>query len=178
MRAMYQRATAGGITAVAFGDLFLQDIRDYRVRQLQESGLEPLFPVWQIPTEQLSGEVIAAGVRAKIACVDPSKLAKFFAGREYYMRLLQALPPGIDPCGENGEFHTFAYDAPSVFSSNRSADGRSGRVRWICICRLNSAMTGLCKGGEPDWSDLRFHNNVKLARVFSRSCLGAITSHA
>jgi diphthamide synthase (EF-2-diphthine--ammonia ligase) len=115
MRGACQRATAEGITAVAFGDLFLQDIRDYRVRQLQGTGLTPLFPVWQIPTEKLSRDMIAAGVKAKITCVDPSKLAKSFAGREYDLGLLQALPPGIDPCGENGEFHTFVYDAP-VFS--------------------------------------------------------------
>ena len=115
MRAMCQRATTERITAIAFGDLFLQDIRDYRVRQLQGSGLEPLFPVWQIPTEQLGRDMIAAGVKAKITCVDPSKLAKSFAGRDYDLRLLQALPPEIDPCGENGEFHTFVCDAP-VFS--------------------------------------------------------------
>jgi uncharacterized protein (TIGR00290 family) len=115
MRTVCQRATTEGITAIAFGDLFLQDIRDYRVRQLQWSGLEPLFPVWQIPTEQLGREMIAAGVKAKITCVDPSKLARSFAGRDYDRRLLEDLPPEIDPCGENGEFHTFVCDAP-VFS--------------------------------------------------------------
>ena len=115
MRAVCQRATDEGITAIAFGDLFLQDIRDYRVRQLQGSGLEPMFPLWKIPTEQLAREMIAAGVRAKITCVDPSKLAKSFAGHEYDLRLLQTLPPEVDPCGENGEFHTFVYDSP-VFS--------------------------------------------------------------
>jgi uncharacterized protein (TIGR00290 family) len=115
MRAACQRATADGIAAVAFGDLFLQDIRDYRVRQLQGTGLEPLFPVWQIPTDQLGRDMIAAGLKAKLTCVDPSKLEKSFAGRNYDQDLLQALPPSIDPCGENGEFHTFVYDAP-VFS--------------------------------------------------------------
>jgi uncharacterized protein (TIGR00290 family) len=115
MRAVCQRARAEGITAVAFGDLFLQQIREYRIRQLQGSGLEPLFPVWQIPTEQLGRDMIAAGVRARITCVDPSKLAKSFAGHEYDLQFLHSLPPGIDPCGENGEFHTFVYDAP-VFS--------------------------------------------------------------
>src|SRR5580658_1920264 len=110
MRAMYQRATAGGITAVAFGDLFLQDIRDYRVRQLQETGLEPLFPVWQIPTGALALEMIVAGVKAKVTCVDPSKLAESFAGRDYDRSFLEALPQEIDRCGENGEFHTFVYE--------------------------------------------------------------------
>jgi uncharacterized protein (TIGR00290 family) len=115
MRTVCQRASAEGITAVAFGDLFLQDIRDYRVRQLQGTGLEPLFPVWQIPTGQLGTDMIAAGLKAKLTCVDPSRLEKSFAGRDYDRQLLEALPPGIDPCGENGEFHTFVYDAP-VFS--------------------------------------------------------------
>ena len=125
MRAICQRATAEGITAVAFGDLFLQDIRDYRVRQLEGTGLRPLFPVWQIPTEQLGRDMIAAGVKAKVTCVDPSKLAKSFAGHEYDLRLLQALPLGVDPCGENGEFHTFVYDAP-VFS--RPIEVQTGEV--------------------------------------------------
>ena len=116
MRAVCQRASAEGITAVAFGDLFLQDIRDYRERQLQGTGLEPLFPGWQIPTEQLGRDMIAAGLKAKITCVDPSKLERGFAGRDYDLDLLRELPAGVDPCGENGEFHTFVYDAP-VFSS-------------------------------------------------------------
>jgi len=113
MRAVCERARAEGITAVAFGDLFLEDIRDYRVRQLQGTGLEPLFPVWQIPTTQLGRDMIAAGLKAKLTCVDPSKLEKSFAGRDYDQQLLEALPPRIDPCGENGEFHTFVYDAPA-----------------------------------------------------------------
>lgn len=125
MRDACQRATAAGITAVAFGDLFLQDVRDYRIRQLQGSGLEPLFPVWQIPTQELSREMIAAGVKAKITCVDPSKLAKSFVGQDYDLRLLAALPARVDPCGENGEFHTFVYDAP-VFS--RPIAVRTGEV--------------------------------------------------
>jgi uncharacterized protein (TIGR00290 family) len=115
MGAVCQRATTEGFSAIAFGDLFLQEIRDYRVRQLQGSGLEPLFPVWQIPTEQLGREMIAAQVKAKITCVDPSKLSKSFVGRDYDLDLLRDLPPEIDPCGENGEFHTFVCDAP-VFS--------------------------------------------------------------
>ncbi len=112
MRAVCQRASAESITAVAFGDLFLQDIRDYRVRQLKDTGLEPMFPVWQLPTDQLGQEMIAAGLKAKLTCVDPAKLATSFAGRDYDQQLLRELPPGVDPCGENGEFHTFVYDAP------------------------------------------------------------------
>lgn len=125
MRVVCQRAKAAGITAFAFGDLFLTDIRAYRVRQLHGTGLKPLFPVWQIPTAQLSRDMIAAGLKAKITCVDPSKIAKSLAGSDYDMPLLEALPPEIDPCGENGEFHTFVYDAP-VFS--RPIAVRTGEV--------------------------------------------------
>jgi len=125
MRVVCQRAVAEGITAVAFGDLFLQDIRDYRIRQLRGTGLEPLFPLWLIPTKDLALEMIAAGVKAKITCVDPSKLAKSFAGRDFGRSFMEDLPPGIDPCGENGEFHTFVHDAPP-FSS--PIEVRSGEV--------------------------------------------------
>ncbi len=125
MRAVCQRATAEGITAIAFGDLFLQEIRDYRVRQLAGSGIEPLFPVWKLPTDQLARDMIAAGVKARITCVDPAKLARSFAGREYDLSLLQAFPPEIDPCGENGEFHSFVYDAP-VFA--RPIEVQAGEV--------------------------------------------------
>ncbi len=116
MLGMCRRALQDGITAVAFGDLFLQDIRDYRERQLQPTGLRPLFPVWKIPTNELALELIRAGVKAKVTCIDPAKLDASYAGREYDGEFLNSLPPGIDPCGENGEFHTFVYDAP-VFSS-------------------------------------------------------------
>jgi uncharacterized protein (TIGR00290 family) len=125
MRGVCQRAFAEGITAVAFGDLFLQDIRDYRERQLLGTGLEPLFPVWEIPTAQLARDMIAAGVKAKITCVDPAQVDRAFAGRDFDQALLDSLPPGVDPCGENGEFHTFVYDAP-VFS--RPIEVRMGEI--------------------------------------------------
>ncbi len=125
MRGVCQRAIAEGITAVAFGDLFLQDIRDYRERQLQGTGLDPLFPVWQIPTAKLARDMIAAGVKAKITCVDPAQVDRSFAGRDFDQALLDSLPPGVDPCGENGEFHTFVYDAP-VFS--RPIEVRVGEI--------------------------------------------------
>ena len=125
MRAVCQRAQDEGITAIAFGDLFLEDVRKYRIRQLEGTGLNPLFPLWQFPTDRLSREMIAAGVKAKITCVDPSKLAKIFAGRDYDVTLLEDLPPEVDPCGENGEFHTFVYEAP-VFTS--AIGVRSGEV--------------------------------------------------
>src|SRR5580698_9585535 len=115
MRSVCQRALDEKISAIAFGDLFLQDIRDYRERQLQGTGLQPLFPVWKIPTDQLARQMLAAGLRAKLTCVDSSKLEKSFAGCDYDLSLLQEFPLGTDACGENGEFHTFVYDAP-VFS--------------------------------------------------------------
>lgn len=107
-----ERAVAEGIDSIAFGDLFLQDIRAYRERQLQGTGLEPLFPVWQMPTEQLAKEMIAAGVKAKITCVDPAKLSREYAGRDFDAAFLKSLPESVDPCGENGEFHTFVYESP------------------------------------------------------------------
>jgi len=107
-----RRAVDEGIDAIAFGDLFLADIRAYRERQLQGSGLEPLFPLWHIPTPQLARDMVNAGVKAKLTCVDPSKLAKSYAGRDFDLALLEDLPPEIDPCGEKGEFHTFVYEGP------------------------------------------------------------------
>jgi uncharacterized protein (TIGR00290 family) len=125
MRDVLKRALNDGIEAFAFGDLFLQDIRDYRERQLAGTGIEPLFPVWGIPTEQLASDMIAAGVKAKITCVDPSKLDRSYAGREFDLAFLESLPESIDPCGENGEFHTFVYDAP-VF--HRSIGVQTGEI--------------------------------------------------
>jgi uncharacterized protein (TIGR00290 family) len=115
MRGVHQRALTEGITGVAFGDLFLEDIRAYRERQLQGTGLDPLFPVWGIPTRALAREMLAAGVKAKITCVDPKQIPASFAGRDFDQALLDNLPPGADPCGENGEFHSFVHASP-VFS--------------------------------------------------------------
>jgi uncharacterized protein (TIGR00290 family) len=112
MRHVWRRARAESIEAVAFGDLFLRDIRAYRERQLLDTGLNPLFPVWEIPTRQLAGAMIAAGVKAKVTCVDPSKLDRSFAGRDFDRAFIESLPGEVDPCGENGEFHTFVYEAP------------------------------------------------------------------
>jgi len=107
-----RRAVAEGFDTIAFGDLFLRDIREYRERQLAGSGLTPVFPVWELPTAQLARDMIAAGVRARLACVDSRVLDPIFAGRDFDEELLRDLPPQVDPCGENGEFHTFVYDGP------------------------------------------------------------------
>ena len=115
MSEVCQRAVAEEVDSMAFGDLFLQDIRDYREAQLRGTGLTPLFPVWQLPTGSLALEMIEAGVKAKVTCVDPRKMDRFFAGKEFDQQFLDSLPPSIDPCGENGEFHSFVYESP-VFS--------------------------------------------------------------
>ncbi len=107
-----QRAVAERVEAVAFGDLFLTDVRAYREKQLAPTGLEPLFPLWQIPTEQLAQEMIACGLRAKLTCVDTRQLAAEFAGREFDAALLAELPPQVDRCGERGEFHSCVYAGP------------------------------------------------------------------
>ena len=112
MRDLCIRAINEGVEAMAFGDLFLTDIRAYREKQLAGTGLQPLFPVWQIPTAELAPTMIASGLRAKITCIDPNVLPAEFAGRDFDTQFLADLPPGIDPCGENGEFHSFVYDGP------------------------------------------------------------------
>jgi uncharacterized protein (TIGR00290 family) len=112
MAEVCRSAVADGVTAVAFGDLFLADIRAYREKQLAGTGLEPLFPLWEIPTGQLARDMIAGGLRARLTCVDPRVLGRDFAGREFDGQLLADLPPSVDPCGENGEFHSFVYGGP------------------------------------------------------------------
>ncbi|MGO9591492.1 MAG: ATP-binding protein [Candidatus Acidiferrales bacterium] len=106
------RARAEGVTHMIFGDLFLQDVRRYREENLSKCGITPVFPLWGIPSRQLAGEMMAAGLRSYITCIDPRKLDKSFAGREWNSELLADLPPTADPCGENGEFHTFACAGP------------------------------------------------------------------
>jgi uncharacterized protein (TIGR00290 family) len=149
MQAIWQRATAEQIPEVAFGDLFLQDIRAYRERQLQGTGLTPIFPVWDLPTSALAQEMIQAGVKAMLTCIDPAKLDRSFAGRSFDNALLQALPPTVDPCGENGEFHTFVHDSP-VFSSpipikpGQTVE-RDGFVFADAVPNSASSSQGLCE---------------------------------
>jgi uncharacterized protein (TIGR00290 family) len=111
-----QRAMDEKIDAVAFGDLFLTDVRAYRERQLAPTGLEPIFPLWEIPTDALAREMIAGGLRARLSCVDTEQLPPEFAGREFDDALLRDLPQEADPCGERGEFHTCVYAGP-MFSA-------------------------------------------------------------
>jgi len=112
MTTAIERAKSDRVTVMAFGDLFLEDIRSYRVEKLSGTGIEPLFPIWGIPTGDLAREMVAGGLRARLTCVDPKQLAAGFAGREFDAALLAELPRTVDPCGERGEFHTFAYDGP------------------------------------------------------------------
>jgi uncharacterized protein (TIGR00290 family) len=112
MRAAVADARANGFTHAAFGDLFLEDIRRYREDKLAGSGLEPLFPVWGIPTGELAQQMIDGGLRARLACVDTRRLDGGFAGREFDRDLLRELPADVDPCGERGEFHSCVYDGP------------------------------------------------------------------
>ena len=112
MRDACARAVAEGFTHVAFGDLFLEDIRRYRVEKLEGTGLTPLFPVWQIPTPELARTMIASGLRARLSVVDTRKLDGSFAGRDFDASLLADLPASVDPCGENGEFHSCVYAGP------------------------------------------------------------------
>jgi len=106
------RARAEGITQIAFGDLFLEDVRRYRENQLAGTGIQPIFPLWGLDTASLARTVVAAGLRAYLTCVDPKQLTPSFVGRTFDAQFLDELPPGVDPCGERGEFHTFAYAGP------------------------------------------------------------------
>ena len=112
MSAAMHRALADGITHIAFGDLFLEDIRAYRVEKLDQVGMGALFPLWQRPTRALAEEMIAGGLVAHLTAVDPRQLDPSFVGRTFDRTLLDDLPPSVDPCGENGEFHTFVTQAP------------------------------------------------------------------
>lgn len=104
---------AESFTHVAFGDLFLEDVRRYREDRLAGTGLTPLFPLWHTkPTFELAQDMVRGGLQAYLTCIDPRKLERTFAGRRFDSSLLADLPPGVDPCGENGEFHSFVWDGP------------------------------------------------------------------
>ncbi len=106
------KALAEGIEGIAFGDLFLEDVRAYREKQLKHTGLEPIFPLWGRHTQELAKEMITAGMRARLTCVDTQQLDARFLGREFDEKFLADLPAGADACGEKGEFHSFVYAGP------------------------------------------------------------------
>jgi len=118
MRGAVAQARARGVTHMAFGDLFLDDVREYRVRSLEGTGLEPMFPIWTTAeaTAELARTMLAAGLGAVLTCVDPRRLDACFLGRRYDASLLAELPAGVDPCGERGEFHTFCFRCPEFDS--------------------------------------------------------------
>ncbi len=111
------RAKAIGVTQMAFGDLFLEDVRRYRAEKLKPTGLEPIFPLWGKPTAALAQEMIAGGLRAVLTCVDPKQIDARFVGRQFDASLLAELPASCDPCGERGEFHSFVYAGPMFQAS-------------------------------------------------------------
>lgn len=112
MSAACKQAVADGVTHMAFGDLFLDDVRQYRIDKLNGTGLEPIFPIWGKDTKQLANEMVQSGLRAIVTCVDPKQLDPEFVGREFNAEYLQDLPESADPCGERGEFHSFVFAGP------------------------------------------------------------------
>ncbi len=118
-------AQAMGVTKIIFGDLFLEDIRAYREEKLRGTGIDGVFPLWKIPTGNLAREMIVGGIKARVVCLDPKKVPRELAGKLFDESLLAALPAGIDPCAENGEFHTCVIDGP-MFGKN--IDVKAGEV--------------------------------------------------
>jgi uncharacterized protein (TIGR00290 family) len=150
------RAVSERVDAIAFGDLFLEDIRAYREAKLAGTGVEPIFPCWQIPTDQLAREMIAARVRAHLVCVDPRQLDPSFAGRMFDAALLEELPSSVDPCGERGEFHTFVSAGPMF--------ARGGLSRSIEV-RLGDVVERAGTGQSFYYADLLpAHSSPKISR--------------
>lgn len=125
MAAAMEQARAQGVTHAIFGDLFLEDVRAYREARLKPTGITPVFPIWHRPTAALARDMIASGVAARLVCVDLKKLPASFAGRRFDEALLAELPPGVDPCGENGEFHSFVAAGPML---SRTVGVKPGEV--------------------------------------------------
>jgi uncharacterized protein (TIGR00290 family) len=151
--AVIDRARRVGVTHVGFGDLFLEDVRGYRIRMLSGSGLEPLFPLWCSPadTPDLARRMLNGGLRAVLTCVDPGHLAQQFVGRMYDAAFLAELPPGVDPCGERGEFHTFCFAGPMFASEiavqvgetvSRDGFGFADLVPGACVVDSEEAAKG------------------------------------
>lgn len=136
MRAAVKDGLESGATHIAFGDLLLEDVRAYRVKQLEGSGLQPLFPIWHEPTGPLARRMIEAGVVAVVTCVDPKQLSPSFAGRTFDHAFLSDLPKGVDPCGENGEFHTCVLAGPMFRETVRAHVGEVVERDGFCFADL------------------------------------------
>jgi uncharacterized protein (TIGR00290 family) len=115
MRQTLEKYQQTGIASAAFGDLFLEEVRAYREERMRQIGMQCIFPLWGRSTARLADEFVRLGFRAIVVCVDTEALSREYAGREYDEDFIKNLPTGVDPCGENGEFHTFVYDGP-IFS--------------------------------------------------------------
>jgi uncharacterized protein (TIGR00290 family) len=142
MSACVVQAVTEGVDCFAFGDLFLEDIRAYREQKLAATGVTPIFPIWGIDTTQLAREMIASGLRARITCIDPRVMPREFAGRDFDL----SMPEGVDPCGERGEFHTFAYDGPMFHAPVPIESGEIVERDGFVFADLVSATT-LSSGG-------------------------------
>jgi len=149
MRAACSKALREGLGAVAFGDLFLQDVRAYREKQMRETGLQPLFPIWGLAAAELAWEMIAAGLKAKLTCIDPKVLHASFAGREFDRSLLTELPAEIDPCGERGEFHSFAYAGPMFQREIEVSVGEVVTRDGFVFADLTRAASRRAGGSQP-----------------------------
>ena len=125
-----------GVRRVAFGDIFLEDLRVYREKNLAQIGMQALFPIWKRDTRELAREFVRLGFRAITVCVDPRVLDASFAGRELDASFFADLPPGVDPCGENGEFHTFAFDGPEFKTPIAFRVGETILRDGFCFCDL------------------------------------------
>lgn len=139
-----------GVEAIAFGDLYLQDIRRYRETQFANCGLELLFPLWGIPTHELSDKMLRAGVRARLSCVDPRLVPVDYAGKEYDSQFVRDLPASADPCAENGEFHTFVYAGPMFHKSIDIVNGETvERDGFVFADLLPARFPAVSNGFEP-----------------------------
>jgi uncharacterized protein (TIGR00290 family) len=156
MRSLVEKAAAAGVSRMAFGDLFLEDVRAYREKMLTGTGIEPLFPIWGRDTRELAEEMVREGLGAVVTCVDPRVLGAQYAGRRFDAGFLDSLPEAVDPCGERGEFHTFAcagpmFDAPIPVRTGEVVE-RDGFV-YADILPAGSPETGLeADAKEPSCS--------------------------
>jgi len=130
-------ARADGVAHVIFGDLFLRDVRAYREERLAGTGISPIFPLWDRPTDLLAREILESGLKAVITCVDRAQLRGEFAGRRFDAELLGELPAGVDPCGERGEFHTFVWDGPGFRSPIEVEIGQIVERDGFVFCDLS-----------------------------------------
>jgi uncharacterized protein (TIGR00290 family) len=140
------QALVQGIEGVAFGDLFLEDVRAYRIRQMAGTGLEPLFPIWGRPTCALAHEMVACGLKAILTCVNTKKLNASFAGCQFDEHFLSILPSGVDPCGENGEFHSFVYAGPMFRSPISVVPGENLMREYFAFADLVPADSKTSRG--------------------------------